>query len=59
MPKDKVKGRGATPQAKLARVIAPGLGMLLGGLPAQVRLSAREQQRPKPFVPRRGKRRGR
>jgi hypothetical protein len=38
-------------------MLTGGIGMMLGipGLPAQVRLVAREQQRPTPFVPK-GKR---
>jgi hypothetical protein len=57
MPKT-TKPKPPTPEAK-----QPGLGrteralvtalprMLLGGMPGQVRLASREQQRPAPFVP--------
>jgi hypothetical protein len=49
-------------RARLGAMSPAGLfGALLGGLPPQVRLAAREQQRPTPFVPPKSKqgRRGR
>jgi hypothetical protein len=53
------KATGKQNPIKAARAVGPILGAMMG-LPAQVRLAAREQQqRPMPFVPPKGKRRGR
>jgi hypothetical protein len=60
MPKDKVKAKQPTLEPKqgeratLGGMLGP-LGLLLGAMPAQVRLSSREQQ-PRPIVPPKAKR---
>jgi hypothetical protein len=62
MPKDKVKGKQPTLGGREAAFKAAmgGLGLMIAaaGIPGQVRLASREQQRPPAFVPPK-KRRGR
>jgi hypothetical protein len=54
------KPKPPTPSKAAGAILGPVLGAMLGGLPGQIRLAAREQQRPTPFVPppkaKRGKR---
>jgi hypothetical protein len=55
MPKDKVKGRAPKPTSQTQQAIASALPWMLG-LPAQLRLSAREAKPVPPKKPKGGKR---